>query len=324
MNPPVALTIAGTDSGGAAGTAADLATFAALGVHGACVITAVTAQDTTGVSDIHPVPLTAIEAQLDAVFDDLPVAAVKTGMLGTAAAVEAFAQRVVKLRVTHGPRSGSQPAIVVDPVLVATSGAVLGGEDVRRAYLDHLLPVATVLTPNLDEARALLGRDGTPSELAAELAAELAGRAAGAAGRRRVATKTVLSSATGGRVGLDTLAGARGSTSGDSGSTSGGPAVIVTGGDPEATGECTDWLAKPGETPVPLTHPAVATSNDHGTGCTYSSALAAHLAHGAPLREAAELAAAYVTRQLLVSSRWILGRGRGPIAHTSPTIEETA
>ena len=258
MNPPVALTVAGTDSGGAAGTAADLATFAALEVHGACVITAVTAQDTTGVSDIHAVPLATVEAQLHAVFDDLPVAAVKTGMLGSAEVVELVA------RLCAG-----RP-LVVDPVLVATSGAVLGGEDVRHAYLDHLLPVATVVTPNLDEARALAGHDGSPEELAEELAGELAGVK---------------------------------------------PAVIVTGGDPEATGTCTDWLAEPGKTPIPLTHPAVPTKNDHGTGCTYSSALAAHLAHGAPLREAAEHAAAYVTRQLAASRHWTLGRGRGPIAH---------
>ncbi|MEU6136963.1 bifunctional hydroxymethylpyrimidine kinase/phosphomethylpyrimidine kinase [Nocardioides sp. NPDC047086] len=280
MNPPVALTVAGTDSGGAAGTAADLATFAALGVHGACVITAVTAQDTTGVSDIHAVPVATVEAQLHAVFDDLPVAAVKTGMLGSAGAVELVA------RICAG-----RP-LVVDPVLVATSGAVLGGEDVRRAYLDHLLPVATVVTPNLDEARALLGHDGSPEELAVALA------------------------------GLDMLAGARGSTS--------GCAVIVTGGDPAATGECTDWFAEPGEPPVPISHPAIRTANDHGTGCTYSSALAAHLAHGAPLREAAVQAAAYVARQLATSRHWTLGRGRGPIAHlatnqVSPTsTKETA
>lgn len=254
MNPPVALTVAGTDSGGAAGTAADLATFAALGVHGACVITAVTAQDTTGVSDIHAVPIATVEAQLRAVFDDLPVAAVKTGMLGSAEAVELVA------------RLCADRPLVVDPVLVATSGAVLGGEDVRRAYLDHLLPVATVVTPNLDEARALAGHEGSAEELARELSAMK-------------------------------------------------PAVIVTGGDPEATGTCTDWLAEPGRPPIPLTHPAVPTSNDHGTGCTYSSALAAHLAHGASLREAAEQAAAYVTRQLARSQHWTLGRGRGPIAH---------
>ena len=262
MNPPVALTVAGTDSGGAAGTAADLATFAALGVHGACVITAVTAQDTTGVGDIHAVPPATVEAQLHAVLDDLPVAAVKTGMLGSAEAAELVARLC-----------GDRP-LVVDPVLVATSGAVLGGEDVRRAYLDHLLPVATVVTPNLDEARALAGHDGSPEELAHELA------------------------------GLK-------------------PAVIVTGGDPAATGECTDWLAEPGRPAIPLRHPAVPTNNDHGTGCTYSSALAAHLAHGATLRTAAEQAAAYVARQLATSRHWTLGRGRGPIAHLAPDQPST-
>ncbi|WP_460716989.1 bifunctional hydroxymethylpyrimidine kinase/phosphomethylpyrimidine kinase, partial [Nocardioides ginsengisegetis] len=118
MTPAVALTVAGTDSGGAAGIAADLATFAALGVHGACVVTAVTAQDTTGIRDVHPVPLASVESQLDAVLDDLPVAAVKTGMLGTPEVVELLARHLA-----------GRP-LVVDPVLVATSGVVLGDEHV--------------------------------------------------------------------------------------------------------------------------------------------------------------------------------------------------
>jgi hydroxymethylpyrimidine/phosphomethylpyrimidine kinase len=261
--PPVALTIAGSDSGGAAGIAADLATFAAHGVHGACVITAVTAQDTTGVHDVHLVPTDSVEAQLAAVLADLPVAAVKTGMLGTAATV-------VSVSAALGPRSHSRPALVVDPVLVTTSGAVLGDGGVVAAYREHLLPVATVVTPNLDEARALTGCDGPPAELAV-LLAKL------------------------------------------------GPAVVVTGGDPEATGTCTDWLAVPGADPVPLAHPAVATRNDHGTGCTYSAALAARLSAGADLATAARAAAAYTTRQLLISRTWTLGRGRGPIAHIGGT-----
>ena len=263
-SPPVALTIAGSDSGGAAGITADLTTFAAHGVHGACVVTAVTAQDTSGVRDVHAVPPASVEAQLAAVLDDLTVAAVKTGMLGTA-------QAVVSVSEAWGARSRSRPPLVVDPVLVATSGAVLGGEEVRRAYVEHLLPLATVVTPNLDEARALTGHDGRPEELAA-LLTEL------------------------------------------------GPAVVVTGGDPEASGLCTDWLAIPGGDPVPLTHPAVVTRNDHGTGCTYSAALAAQLARGADLTAAARAAAAYTTRQLTLSQTWTLGRGRGPIAHTGGTV----
>jgi hydroxymethylpyrimidine/phosphomethylpyrimidine kinase len=256
MNPRVVLTIAGSDSGGAAGIAADLATFAGLGAHGACVVTAVTAQDTLGVRDVLPVPPATVSAQLDAVLEDLPVTAAKTGMLGSPEVV-----RLVAHRLRGRP-------LVVDPVLVATSGAELGGPEVRRAYLEHLIPAATVITPNADEARALLGIDETPREMARSLA------------------------------GL-------------------GAAAVVTGGPgpDRADVHCTDWAALPGEEPVPLTHPAVATDNDHGTGCTFSAALAVHLARAVPLVPAVRRAAAYTTHQLGISATWTLGRGRGPIAH---------
>lgn len=282
MTPPVALTIAGTDSGGAAGIAADLTTFSLLGVHGACVVTAVTAQDTTGVREIHPVPADVVSAQISAVLDDLPVAVVKTGMLGSAEVVGQAADRL-----------GHLP-LVVDPVLVATSGAVLGGEEVAAAYVERLLPVATVITPNLAEARALLDSDGK----AAELAQELAGHGCG---------------------------------------------VVITGG-PEwrpgdAVSTCTDWVCLPGHDPQAIVHPALATTNDHGSGCTYSAALAGSLAqaHGPhapadgaarPVRltpdalvSACRQAAEVTTRQLTLSTTWHLGRGRGPIAHTQPHKE---
>ncbi len=231
--PPVVLAVAATDSGGGAGLAADLATFAALGVHGACVVTAVTAQDTTGVHAIHPVPADVVAAQLDAVLGDLPVAVIKTGMLATPEAV-------VLVSEACGSRSQGRPLLVVDPVLRATTGATLATDAVVAAYRDHLLPVADVVTPNEDEFAAL----GRPDH----------------------------------------------------------PGVVVTrGGD-------------------------IATTNDHGTGCTYSSALAAHLAHGADVPTAAERAAAYVAQQLHLGKHWQLGRGRGPVAHvhpvpTSPTNE---
>lgn len=217
MNPPVVLTVAGTDSGGAAGIAADLTTFAALGVHGACVVTAVTAQDTTGVRAIHTVPPDVVAAQLDAVLEDLDPVAVKTGMLASPDVVRLVAERC------------ADRILVVDPVLVATSGAVLGSLEVVAAYREHLLPVATVATPNEDEFVAL----GRPS----------------------------------------------------------GANVLVTrGGD-------------------------IATTNDHGTGCTHSSALASYLAHGDDLATAAARADAFVARQLQLSKDWTLGRGRGPVAH---------
>ncbi len=228
MSPPVVVTVAGTDSGGAAGIAADLTTFAALGVHGACVVTAVTAQDTTGARAVHAVPYDVVVAQLDAVLEDLDAVAVKTGMLATPEVVRLVAARC------------ADRFLVVDPVLVATSGAELASAEVVAAYREHLLPIATVATPNEDEFEAL----GRPDR----------------------------------------------------------PGVIVTrGGD-------------------------IPTTNDHGTGCTFSSALAAHLAHGADVATAAERAAAYVARQLILGQDWTLGRGRGPVAHihATPTQGEIA
>jgi hydroxymethylpyrimidine/phosphomethylpyrimidine kinase len=221
MTPPVVLTIAATDSSGGAGIAADLTTFAALGVHGACVITAVTAQDTIGVRAIHRVPIEVVEAQLDAILGDLDPVVVKTGMLAAPEVVRLVAARC------------ADRILVVDPVLRATTGAVLADDDVRRAYRQHLLPVATVLTPN-EQEYADLGRPDRPG-------------------------------------------------------------VIVTcGGD-------------------------IDTDNDHGTGCTYASALAAYLALEHDLATSARLAGDYVQRQLLISKDWNLGRGRGPVAHVIST-----
>jgi hydroxymethylpyrimidine/phosphomethylpyrimidine kinase len=145
--PPVALTIAGSDSGGGAGIQADLKTFAAHRVFGTSVVTALTAQNTVGVRAIEPVSPRFMAAQLDAVLDDLSVAAVKTGMLGTPQNVAYIAARATDL-----------PNLVVDPVLVSSSGDALFEGDVARAYLDRLLPVAAVVTPNLREAEALTGR----------------------------------------------------------------------------------------------------------------------------------------------------------------------
>ncbi|MGA7959208.1 MAG: bifunctional hydroxymethylpyrimidine kinase/phosphomethylpyrimidine kinase [Xanthobacteraceae bacterium] len=147
MGVPVAVTIAGSDSGGGAGIQADLKTFAAFGVYGATVITALTAQNTKGVFAVHEVPADFIAAQIDAVFSDLDVAAVKIGMLGNAAAIEAVAAGLVR----HGARN-----VVLDPVMAATSGERLLRADALDALL-KLIPRASVVTPNLPEAAALLG-----------------------------------------------------------------------------------------------------------------------------------------------------------------------
>lgn len=238
--PPVVLTIAGTDPGGGAGVAADLATVAALDAHGACVVTAVTAQDTTAVHRIHRVPLDVVAAQLDAVLDDLPVAAVKTGLLASVGAVELVARRLA-------PRIATGLPLVVDPVLRATTGAAFGDDAVVAAYRETLLPLATVSTPNTDEAMLLAPFPGP---------------------------------------------------------------VVRTG---SATG--VDVLNRPGHPPLTLAHPPVATTNDHGTGCTFSAALATHLAHGRDLPDAVRRAGDFTAAGLRASAAWRLGRGRGPIAH---------
>jgi len=146
--PPIALTIAGSDSGGGAGIQADLKTFHARGVHGLSVITAITSQNTRGVSAVHAVPLTHIRSQLAALFDDFPIAAVKTGMLGSAA--------ITRL-VAHEMAARKPAWLVVDPVMIATSGARLLDEDAVEALTEELIPLADLLTPNLPEAEALLG-----------------------------------------------------------------------------------------------------------------------------------------------------------------------
>jgi hydroxymethylpyrimidine/phosphomethylpyrimidine kinase len=146
--PRVALTIAGSDSSGGAGIQADLATFAAHGVHGTSVVTALTAQNTTGVQGVHVTPPEFVGAQIDAVIDDLPVAATKTGMLATEEIVRLVAERAA---------AGQLPRLVVDPVMVASTGARLLDDGAEDAYREVLLPEALVITPNLREATVLLG-----------------------------------------------------------------------------------------------------------------------------------------------------------------------
>jgi hydroxymethylpyrimidine/phosphomethylpyrimidine kinase len=154
---PIALTIAGSDSSGGAGIQADLKTFAALGVYGASVITALTAQNTTGVSGIHAVPAEFVTAQIDAVFSDLDVKAVKIGMVAQRATIDA---------ITAGLMRWSPHHVVLDPVLVATSGDRLLADDAIERLRTGLIPRASLLTPNLPEAAALLGESVASDEAA--------------------------------------------------------------------------------------------------------------------------------------------------------------
>jgi hydroxymethylpyrimidine/phosphomethylpyrimidine kinase len=175
VTPPVALTIAGSDSGGGAGIQADLKAFAANGVFGTSAVTAVTAQNSVGVLGVHLIPPDFVDAQIAAVLADLPVAAVKTGMLATAATIEIVARRAA---------AGDLPNLVVDPVMVASSGDRLLDQDAELAYLERLFPHAVIVTPNLREASILVGRPLSDVDDMAKAARQLA-----ASGARAVLVK---------------------------------------------------------------------------------------------------------------------------------------
>jgi hydroxymethylpyrimidine/phosphomethylpyrimidine kinase len=250
---PVALAIAGSDSGGGAGIQADLKAFAALGVHGTTAITAITAQNTLGVAAIHQIPPEIVVAQARAVIEDIGVDAVKVGMLGTAETTGAVAEALALV-----------PAgvpVVVDPVMVAESGAELLDDGARRALVEEILPRADVLTPNIPEARRLtgLGEEADATELA---------RAIRAMGPR---------------------------------------AVIVTGGHADGID-----LLDDGAEPVPIPGPVHPGGAAHGSGCTHSSSLAALLALGHPLREAAPRARAVAAEAVRRGLRDV-GGGPGPV-----------
>ncbi len=271
VTPTVALTIAGSDSGGCAGIEADLKTFAAFGLHGAVALSAVTAQHTRAVLGVVALDPSFVTAQIDAVVDDLSPKAVKTGMLATPAIVAAVADEA---------RAGRLHNLVVDPVLVSTSGHPLmdpGGVDANR---DLLLPHAAVLTPNLAEAAMLTGRP--PDALATTEDMASAASELRALGAQMVVVK-------GGH--LDRRAG--------------GPREPI--GSP-------DVVAGP-EGTVVLAGDRVATGNDHGSGCTLSAAIAAGLALGTAPIDAVAAAKDYVRRALCGAVGWRLGSGRGPLDH---------
>jgi hydroxymethylpyrimidine/phosphomethylpyrimidine kinase len=273
-----ALTIAGSDSSGGAGIQADLKTFAALGLYGVSAITAITAQSTRGIEATLALAADLVTAQIEAVAGDLELHATKIGMLANAAIAEAVAAAIAELDL---------PLVVVDPVLVSSSGERLLDEDGVRVLCTELLPLARVVTPNIPEAEALSGRRIHSIDDAYEAA-------------RRIQ---------------------------DMGAT----AVIITGGhsfnearnaggDVRAAGhdvrsepsEVTDLLFD-GRAFFELRVPRVDSRHTHGTGCTFSSAVAALLAQGHELPDAAARAQQYVAGAIRHAPQ--LGHGRGPLDH---------
>ena len=258
---PNVLSIAGSDPSGGAGIQADLKTFSALGCYGMAAITALTAQNTQGVSGVHVPDASFIAQQIDAIFIDVRVDAVKIGMLGSPEIVKAVAQVLARRKPAH---------IVLDPVLVATSGDSLGAPGVVEAMREHLFALASLITPNLPEA-ACLAEAPLPADLAGleDLAIRLSGQ------------------------------GAR--------------AVLVKGG--HLSGATAEDVLFAGGKVSRFSAPRVETRNTHGTGCTLSSAIAAHLARNMALDDAVRAAKDYLTDALRASEALDVGQGHGPVHH---------
>jgi hydroxymethylpyrimidine/phosphomethylpyrimidine kinase len=259
--PPTVLSIAGSDSGGGAGIQADLKAFARCGVHGMTAITAITAQNTVAVTAVYPLPAEAVVEQVRAVADDIGVDAVKIGMLGNAPTIAAVGRALDLV--------GDAP-VVLDPVMVAESGARLLDEDAEEALRTELLPRATVVTPNLAEARVL--------------APPGAGRAAAAGAEPADLARAIHALGPG--------------------------AVVVTGGHRE--GERATDVFFDGEELVEIPGERYPGGAAHGSGCTHSSALAAHLALGLDPLEAARRAKEIASEAVRDGLRG-LGAGPGPV-----------
>ena len=264
------LTIAGSDSGGGAGLQADLKVITALGGYGMSVITAITAQNTLGVTRIQDVDLDVIEAQIDAVLLDIGVDVVKIGMLASPEIVRTVAKALHR----HGVKR-----IVLDPVLRATSGASLGGDDTAQAMITELFSMATLITPNMEEASLLLGHEISGADdfkMAAQQLLEMGPQAVLIKGGHLDATHTQIT---------DFLM----------------------------------WKTLEDDLEVTQSkefkHYRVNTLNTHGTGCSLASAIATYLADGHDLSHAVAKAIAYVEAGLEAGRFLSIGEGPGPLWH---------
>ena len=266
---PVALTIAGSDNSAGAGIQADLKTMSALGVYGVTAVTCVVAEVPGKVSAIQPIEPRIVAEQIRLLFEAFPIRAVKTGMLYSREIIEAVCETLAECLA----KCPERPPIVVDPVMVATSGDALLKSDAVALYQERLFPLATVITPNLDEVRTLLGKNVTTYEEMCDAAYELAST-----------------------FGADFLVKGghlRGPSAVD---------LLIAGG------KLQEFRA-----------PFVADVSTHGTGCTYSAAIASHLAHGLPLAQAVAEAKRHVTAAITNFLRWEKdGRRTDALHHFTP------
>jgi hydroxymethylpyrimidine/phosphomethylpyrimidine kinase len=255
---PIALTIAGSDSSGGAGIQADLKTFQALGVFGMSAITAVTVQNTQKVYAIQEMTPQIVHDQITCLFEDAEIRAVKIGMVSSVGLIQAIAAAL---------GSVNRSPVVLDPVMVSKSGYALLQPDARQALMDHLFPLAQVVTPNIPEAEWLTGR-------------EIRGPEQMRAAARHIAQMGV-------------------------------PNVVIKGG--HLGGPHSVDILYNGEAFSELSDPRIATRHTHGTGCTFSSAVAAWLARGCAFPEAVRRAKAYVTGAIAHALE--IGKGHGPTHH---------
>ncbi|WCL47807.1 bifunctional hydroxymethylpyrimidine kinase/phosphomethylpyrimidine kinase [Leptospira sp. GIMC2001] len=258
-NFPIALSIAGFDGSGGAGMQADTKTFSALGVYACNVLTSLPIQNTTGVKGLYDLPIQAIEEQIDSMFEDLDIEAVKIGMLHKVEIIELVARKMQQYKPKF---------VVVDPVMVAKSGHRLLEESAVDALKSLILPIATVLTPNIPEAIDLVGHD-IKSKSDMEFAA------------------------------MEILK-------------MGSKAVVVKGGHAEGN-ESEDCIVMQSESPVWISAKRIVSNNTHGTGCTFSAAIAAQLAKGENIYNAIKKAKSYLTQAILASAEYNIGKGKGPV-----------
>lgn len=256
------LTIAGSDSGGGAGIQADLKTIAANGCYGMSVITALTAQNTLGVTGIHAVPVEFVAAQMEAVLSDIGVDAVKIGMLFSPELIRTVAENLQKFAIR---------TIVLDPVMVAQSGDKLLQDEAIEALKQYLIPLASLITPNLPETSVLLGRDIHTAEAIAAAAVDLAAMGCGN--------------------------------------------VLIKGGHLEGSDSDDCLYLGPEQRMVILPGERIATRNNHGTGCTLSSAIASFIARGETIENAVHRAKDYITGAIRAGAEYSIGHGHGPVHH---------
>ncbi|KAH9056784.1 Ribokinase-like protein [Lactarius vividus] len=335
------MTIAGSDSGGGAGIQADLKTFTALGCYGASVVTALTAQNTKGVQDVHPIPPPFVEQQLQSVLDDIPVAAIKTGMLSTAGVVHTVARALLALR---GEQQQPPPPIVIDPVCVSTSGHTLLEPDALGVLVHELLPLATVLTPNMDEAALLLRHLNPPqapapiSSVGDMLRAACELRCALGDGAAVLLKGGHLPRCRGGGGRLADVEIAGTARYGIGAVECEGVLLRIPGADTDPP-DAEILLRAAGAVDVPIVvdvlcerdggergkcvctlfvRPYLESKNTHGTGCTLSAALACALARGEPLVEAVKFATMYTHHG--IATAFPIGSGHGPLNHMHPLL----